>query len=337
VTVAIPTGVGGFAGIKAETTYGTAVVTDQFVEVTKASIKKVKNTATGQGIASGLLVARGARRVVVSQAATGTVDFDVVTNSMGRFLNLLMGGTVTPTLISGTSYTSTFPIADSTGKFATVQMGIPDSGGTIRAYTSRGTKVTGATFSCGIDSLLTATFAVDGQQIDQTITAASPSYVAGATPFHFGQSALKLGTFGAEASVSDVRSVQVQITRPHKLDRFYMGSQVAQVAVKGEPILNAVAAITTTIQVDLSPASKTAFFDRYMADTPTSMVWQFVGPVVSGANNATFQVNLPEVFFDTDSPTLESPDVVTVQMTGTCLYDNTNLPTISTISSDAAL
>lgn len=335
--MALPAGVGGFAGLKFETTYGTAITVDQFVEVSKASIKKVKNTAQGRGIANGLYVPRGVRRVVTSQAGSGTVDFDVVTNSMGRFLNLLTGGTVTPTLINGTSYTGTFPIGDSTGKFATMQMGIPDTGGTMRAYTARGSKVTGATFHCGIDEILQATFNVDARQIDDSIGAASPSYTAGATPFHFGQMGVKLGTFGAEASVPDVRSVQVALTRSHKLDRFYAGNQVSSVALKSEPLLNDYADIQVTLEVDLASTSKTNFVDRFMNDTSTSMVWEFIGPVVSGANNATFRITMPQVFFDQDSPTLEGPDVVTIQMQGTCLYDNTNLPTITTISSDAAL
>jgi hypothetical protein len=335
--VAIPSGIGGFFGLKAESTYGTAVVVDEFIEVNKASIKRIKNTAQGRGIAGGLYGARGNRRVVTSQAGSGTVEFDMVTNSMGRILNGLVGGTVTPTLINGTSYTGTFPLGDSTGKFYTMQFGVPDTGGTMRAQTGRGCKVTGATFSCGIDEILTGSFNIDARQMDDTIGAATPSYVAGATPFHFGQMGVRLGTFGAEVSVNDVRSVQVALNRPHKLDRFYAGNQVSAIALKSEPLLNDYWDIQVTLEVDLSTASKAAFIDRYTADTSTSMVWEFIGPVVSGANNATFRVTMPQVFFDADSPTLEGPDVTTVQMQGQCLFDNTNLPTITTISSDSAL
>lgn len=335
--MALPTGIGGFLGIKPEVTYGTAVTVDQFIEVDKASIKRVKNTAQGRGIANGLFGPRGVRRVVTSQSGTGVTSFAVVTNSMGRVLNGLMGGTVTPTLINGTSYTGSFPFADSTGKFYTIQFGVPDTGGTIRAQTARGAKVTGATFHCGIDELLMADVNVDARQMDDTIGAASPSYTAGATPFHFGQMGVRLGTFGAEASVNDVRSVSVTINRPHKLDRFYAGNQVSSIALKSEPIINDYWDIQVTLEVDLSTASKAAFIDRYTADTSTSMVWEFIGPIVSGANNATFRVTLPQVYFDADSPSLEGPDVTTVQMQGQCLFDNTNLPTITTISSDSAL
>ena len=70
--MALPAGVGGFLGLKAESVYGTAVTVDQFLEVNSAQLKKVKNTAQGRGLANGLFQPRGSRRVVTTKAGGGT-------------------------------------------------------------------------------------------------------------------------------------------------------------------------------------------------------------------------------------------------------------------------
>ena len=330
--MAIAAGIGGFAAIKAETTYGTPVTPDASIEVTAAKLKKVKNTAQGKGLANGLLGARSARRKVTTVAGAGTIDLDVVSNTMGRPLQMLMGSTALPVLINGTSYTQTHTLADNIGKFATVQVGVPDTGGVIRAYTFTSCKVTQADFHCGIDEILQATYTIDAQTMLTATAAISPSYVAGATPFSFAEMTVKLGTFGAEASVTGVRAVDVQFSRSQKVDRFYAGAA----GLKAEPIMNDYMSITGTLQIDFTTVAD--FVTRYVGDTPTSMVITFVQPVaISGANFPTFTMTIPNVYFEGDTPTLDGPDIAGLSIPFTWLYDNANLPSIVMISSDVTL
>lgn len=330
--MAIASGIGAFAAIKAESVYGTPVTPDQSVEVNTAQIKKVKNTAQGRGLANGLLGARGVRRKVTTTAAAGTVGLDVVSNSMGRFLQMLMGATATPVIISGSSYTQTHTLSDNVGKYATIQAGIPDAGGTIRPYTFTSCKVLQADFHCGIDEILQATYTIDSQNMVTATGAISPSYTAGATPFSFAEMTVKLGTFNSEASVTGVRAVDLSFARSQKADRFYAGAA----GLKAEPIMNDYMSITGTIETDF--VTKADFVDRFISDTSTSLVVQFVQPVaISGANFPTITFQIPGIYFDGDTPTIDGPDMVGVSIPFEWLYDNANLPVISMISSDVTL
>lgn len=331
--MAIASGIGGFCAIKAETTYGTPVTPDQSVEVNTAQLKKIKNTAQGRGLASGLLGARGVRRKVTTNAGAGTIGLDVTSNSMGRFLQMTMGATAAPVQIGGTAaYTQTHTMSDNIGKFATIQVGIPDAGGTIRPNTFTSCKVLQADFHCGIDEILQATYTIDAQTMLTATAAITPSYVAAATPFSFAEMTVKLGTFNSEASVTGVRAVDLSFSRSQKADRFYAGAA----GLKAEPIMNDYVAITGTLEIDYTTVAD--FVTRFITDTPTSMVVTFVQPVaIAAANFPTITFQIPNVYFDGDTPTLDGPDMVGLSIPFQWLYDNTNLPSITMISSDTAL
>jgi hypothetical protein len=155
--MAIGSGLGGSFGIVPETVYGTYVAPTRFHEVNKANMKKVKNTVQGGGLAAGRFAQLGSRRVVTTQAGTGSVEMELPSKGFGILLNNLFGGTVVPVQQSATAaYLQTHPIADNVGKFLTLQSGIPDTTGTIRPYSFIGSKITAIEFSCGVDELVIA-------------------------------------------------------------------------------------------------------------------------------------------------------------------------------------
>jgi hypothetical protein len=51
------------------------------------------------------------------------------------------------------AYLQTHPLTDSTGKFFTLQEGVPDLTGTVRPQTFKGGKITSAEFSCKVDEI----------------------------------------------------------------------------------------------------------------------------------------------------------------------------------------
>jgi hypothetical protein len=213
-----------------------------------------------------------------------------------------------------------------------MQAGVPDLGGTVRPYTFLGSKITAIEFACGIDQNLTATVTVDSREVVEDETLAAPSYATGVNVFHFAQGAVKLGTYGAEASVSGVRSMRLRIERPQRTDRFYFGGA----GLKSEPILNDYAVVSGTIDADFT--DKTIFADRFAADSSTSLVWEFVGPNIESTYDETFRITVPMIFFDSDTPVINGPDVVTGPYNFTAAYDGTNAPaTIAYISTDTTL
>jgi hypothetical protein len=329
--MAIGAGIGGQLGIAAESTYGTYVAPTIFPEFSKESIKLKKTTAQSSGIASGRLLDVGSRRVVTQKEATGGWEMEVTNSKMGVLLQALMGTTVTPVQQSAsTAYLQTHTLADTAGKSLTIQKGVPQTSGTVSKYSALGCKVTSCEFSCEAGAMLTSSWEIDGKTVDETPVLASPSYPTGLSPFHFGQMAVKTGTYGTETALDGIRKVSVKIERPQATDRFYAG----QAGLKKEPITNDKVKITGSIEADFTA---TTLADMFRDDTATSFVWEFVGPIIASTYAYTFRIKLPAIFIDDEPPTIDSNEIIRTTFSFTALFDGTNLSAIEYLSTDVTL
>lgn len=331
--MALGSGLAASLGWSAESTYGTYVAPTMWAEAGTVSLRKVKNTVQGGAMAAGRYGRRGTLRNVTTKAGGGTIGMEVYSKRMGRLFNLLLGGTVTPTQQgSTTAYLQTHAIGDPTGKFVTLQSGVPDLGGTVRPYTFLGSKITAIEFSCGIDENLTMSVEVDARDVTESETLAAPSYATGVNVFHFAQAALKLGTYASEATVQGVRKVTVRIARPSRTDRFYQGNA----GLKSEPIINDYVDVSGSVEVDY--ITKADFADRFRDDSSTALLWEFVGPTIETPYAQTWRVKVPQVFFDGETPQVSGPDVVTTTFPFVGRYDGTNPEaTIEYMATDTAL
>ncbi|MFJ8555311.1 phage tail tube protein [Streptomyces sp. NPDC093676] len=328
--MAIGSGLGAQIGIAPEVTYGTFVAPTKFVEFTKESLLLKKTTAQSAGIAAGRLLPLSSRRVVTQTEAQGSIDLEVTNKAMGLLLQALMGTTVTPVQQgAGPAYLQTHTLADTAGKSLTIQKGVPLTTGTVTDKTFLGCKVTSAEFSCEVGGMLSATFEFDSKGCDETQTLATASYPSMAV-FHFGQMAVKTGTFGTETALDGIRKVSVKIERPQAVDRFYAG----QNGTKKEPISNDQVKITGSIEMDYVA---TTLDDLHTSDAGTSMVWEFVGPNIATTFFETFRIKLPVIKLDEAPPAVDGFDVIKPTINFTGLYDGTNQPAIEYISIDSTL
>lgn len=329
--MAIGSGLGSSFGMAPEVTYGTYVAPTRFLEGT-AALTKSKQIYQGGGMAAGRMVQPGGRRYVTSRSAGGSFATTVFSKNMGLLLNGIMGGTVTPVQQGATTaYLQTHTLGDPFGKFFTMQSGIPDLGGTARPYTFLGCQVVAAEFSCELNGALTCSFEVEARDVTEAQTLAAPSYPV-VNEFHFAQAALKLGTYGAEAAVDGVRSMSLRLERRRHDGGPYMGSG----GLRSQGVMNDWTKVSGTIQADY--LTKADFADRFASDDDTSLVWEFVGPTIEGAEAETIRFTVPMVFLDGDTPTADGPDVVRTSYPWVGQHDGTNSPlTIEYISTDIAI
>ncbi|MDH6435611.1 hypothetical protein M2158_004088 [Streptomyces sp. SAI-144] len=326
----IGSGLGAQIGIAAEGSYGTYGAPTKFIEFTKESLALKKTTAQSAGIAAGRLMALSSRRVVTRRESQGTLEMEVSNKGMGLLLQTLMGTTVTPVQQGvTTAYLQTHTLASVAGKSLTIQKGVPLTSGTVTDKSFVGCKITSGEFSCGVGEMLVASFEIDGKDCDEAQTLAAASYSA-MSPFHFGQMALKSGTFGAETALDGIRKVSVKIERPQDVDRFYAN----QSALKKEPIENDQVKITGSLESDYVA---TTLDDLHTSDGGTSLVWEFVGPLIASTFFETFRITLPVVKLDEGPPVVDGFGVVKPTFNFTGLYDLTNLPKIEYISTDVTL
>jgi len=330
----VGSGIATSLGFAAESTYGTYVAPSKFVQFNSEDMKKVRAYIQGGGLASGLMAKLGARRVFPTEAAAGTVTMEVTNKGLGVLFAHLMGSSTAPVQQTSTAaYLQTHAFGDNAGKSLTVQEAVADTTGTNRVQTFKGGKILSAEFSCTADAVLTSAFEFDFMRYSEVETLAAPSYAA-ATPFHFGQMNVKLGNYGSEASVSGVKGVTCKIERPHAVDRYYAGAAIP--GTKAEPLMNGDAAVTGTIDIDF--VNKADFVDRFHGDTSTSVVLEWVGPIIASTFAQTFRIRLPMVFFTGDTPAVDSEDIIGISVPFEAQLDGTNpLATIEYMTTDITL
>ncbi|WP_318203026.1 phage tail tube protein [Streptomyces sp. SCL15-4] len=326
----IGSGLGAQLGIAAESSYGVFVAPTRFVEFTKESLVLKKTTAQSAGVAAGRLVPLSSRRVLTRREVSGSIDLEITNKGMGLLLQALMGTTVTPVQqATTTAYLQTHTLASVAGKSLTVQKGVPLTTGVVTDKTFLGCKVVSGEFSCEVGGMLTGTFEIDGKDCDEGQTLAAASY-ANQTPFHFGQMAVKTGTYGTETALDGIRKVSVKIERPQDVERFYAG----QSGLKKEPIENDQVKITGSLETDYV---STVLDDLHTSDAATSLVWEFTGPNIASTYFETFRITVPAIRLDEGPPTVDGFGVVKPTYNFTGLFDGTNLTKIEYMTTDTTV
>lgn len=316
--MAIGSGLGASVGVVAESTYGTYVAPTRFFAAKSFSVKKVQNVAPVTGVAAGRSAPPD--EVVTTTAATGQIQTDVLRKDFGLLLAHLMGSTATPVQQAATAaYLQTHTLGDNYGRSLTLQGGFPNSAGTVVPKTATGCKITQAQFSCAVDGLVEATFDFDAKTYTEAQSLAAPSYTASNTPFHFGEMAVKLGTYASEASVQGVRSVNLTISRPQDVGRFYAGNSGA----KSEPVWNDFVAVSGTLEVDHVTVAD--FNDRFTGHTNTSMIIEWVGATaIASTYFPTLSFTMPKVYFGDGISEVSGAEVIKGSIPFTAFLDTTN-------------
>ncbi len=332
--MALRTGLGSSLGVAQEASYGTYLPPSKFFEFNAEDMKLNKNTIQGGGMAAGRYAQLGSRRVLTSQMAAGSVTLEVPNKGFGVWLANALGSSAVPVQQGATAaYLQTHVLGDNFGKSLTVQMGVPDLlTGTSNPYSFLGGKITDIEFSCAVQEIATAKVSLDFKQVVENQTLAAPSYLTGMSPFHGGQMSVRLGTFGAETVATGIKKATVKLSRAQKTDRIYAGAA----GLKAEPVMNNWFNVSGTIEADYM--DKTTFADRVASDAPTSLVVEFIGPVIAGGFAQTFRIRVPMVFFESDTPVVAGPDVVSGAFAFTGEVDGTNpFVTAEYLSTDVAV
>lgn len=330
----VGSGVGAFLAAKKETAWGTYTAPSVGFPG-NFNIKPERETVSVGGYAA------AGRMMPLDEIetrlwGTGHYESEILRDGMGMWLQHIMGGNAAPVQQAATTaYLQTHVLADNYGKGLTVQVGAPSTGGTQNPFTGYGGKATAATFSCAKGEVLKMSSDWFFKKVDQIQTAVSPSYTTtqSSLPFNFTQMSLKLGTYGAEASVQGVKGVSVSLARSMNLDdAFYAGNA----GYPSEPVLSgsdidSLTPITGTIEID--NVTKADFIDRFFNHSVTSLVWDFTGPIIASTYAYAFTLTCPRVYFDTTAIEVSGAGVISASVPFTARLDATNgYPTLKYMS-----
>jgi hypothetical protein len=247
-----------------------------------------------------------------------------------------MGGTPTPTQQGGTTaYSTSFPLADTSGLFFTFQGGVPYAtpGGTVKPYSLTGGKVVSAEFSCRVGELLTVSVEIDGKTFTTAQTLATASFPAGLLPWTFQQATVKAGTYGAETALTNVKSFTVRVSRPYDTERYYLAGG----ATKAEPALNDFTQIGGTLEVDYTDD---VMVNHVANATAPSLIFLLEGATDSAGTGYkdTFSITVPQAQITEGNPTVDGPGTVSGSFNFSATDDGTHpAMTLLTINKDTTL
>lgn len=325
-------------GVSAESTYKTYVAPARHIEFLDETLNWNKQVKQGQGLRVGGRVDRAARRVVPAADGGGDITLECASKGLGLLWQAALG-TGTATLVAVSTYQHLFTLGD-TPPSLTVQVGIPEVGGTVDAYSWLGCMVDSWELDIPNNDIASLKLTLDAGDLSTAQTYVAPVYPAAPVNlFHFGNASFTTGTFTAPtstalaASVSalvDVRALTVQVNNNVRDDRYNGGGG----GRKSKPTVGK-RAITGTITFEYDSST---YRDLILNDnTLVGLVATLTGGALS-TGNETLQVALPAIKLDGDLPKPNGPDLITYQGKFTALDDLTNQPIyVVARTADAAL
>lgn len=263
--MAVGAGLATQLGIVTETTPGTQAVPTRFLEINSETMAMGKNVVQGAGLrapatgsgggpaAGSALFERSSRRVVGSWEAKGGFNLDVPFSGLGLLLEHMMGaytpgasgGTNNPLVVQQggtTAWLQTYAPGSLAGKTFTLQIGKPDSSGTVQSFNYPGSKVTDWEVTFDLNQFLKLQVGVDSWQ---ELTADNPQgtaagqalaaavYSAGQQFFQFRQGMIfNGGTLATSAGITTLSSPvgaarvlkgSIKVTHPLDTARVFVG------------------------------------------------------------------------------------------------------------------
>lgn len=331
--MAIGSGLSAQLGLKKETTYATRVVPTAFYEFESEGGARQQKYLESRQLRSGRFFQSGSRRIMTTRDAAVTVGAEVPNKGFGVFLDLLHGNAVTPVIQGATTaYLQTHNMTGDPTKSATIQVGKPDTGGTIRPFDYTGSMVTAASFSCNVDEWLKFSYSFDSNDEDTSQTLATASYPTSLEGFGFQQATATVnGVVQNLTTGSLVKSMSVDLAMPRAVERYGLRSN----AVKAKPILNDYTTGTGSLGFEFTDTTQYGLFTN---GTKVPLILDFTSSSMAGtAFPYRITFTFAQVQFTGTTPSVGGPDILSYDAPFSILDDGTNPPVkIEYMSTDSA-
>ena len=273
-------GIAASYGFKLESAVGTPITVDTHLPLISESIKRTEAFTESAGILAGRRLMQSSQWNSGNITTGGDVQTELYTTSIRSLLTAMMGTE------TGGTLTYTYTPADLYGDSLTVQIGRPDTAGTINPFTYPGMKVASWEIACAAGEFATMGLSFMWCIADEgTATAlVAPTYAAGLRPIKFSGANIVV----AGGTLATVK--QFTLSGDNKLEeRRYLGSQFS-----AEPIESDLRSYTGSIQAQFD--SLTAY-QRYINHTEATLVATLANgtSVVKVTANVRFDGETPNV------------------------------------------
>jgi hypothetical protein len=296
--MAIPSGLSAQLMTSEEVTYGTPVVCDRGFEFRDESLKLEIERIESTALRSGTRVLRSDRWAAGAKNVSGDITMDLTNKSQGRWWKHAFGGVATaqPDAVGNpTVYKHTFTPGDiPVGQ--TIQVGRTDVGGTTRAFTYHGCRISSWEMACAVGDIASVKFSILGEDEDTGTALASISYPASLALMTFVQGSVSIG-----GSAANIKAATVSGNNGLAEDRFFLGSQLRKA-----PLENAMREYTGSLEAEFEDLTA---YNRFVNGTEAELILLFQGATISGVYKYEVKVTA-NVRFDGETPTVGGAEIV---------------------------
>lgn len=314
--MAIRSGLAAQLGAVAEDTWGTYKAPTSFIEFTEESLALAIERIESPGLRASNRVLRTDRWAAGQKRVEGSISFEAPSKGLGLWLKHALGSVSISTPSGATnSRLHAHTLGDPYGLGLTVQVGRPDTGGTVRAFSYTGCKIDELTLSNSVDEFLMVECSMVGEDETTSESLATASYPSSVQLFNWTQGAITIGG----SSVGVVSDFEVTVANAHKSDRYFLGAQTMS-----EPIIAGMTEITGSMTVEFDSLTN---YNRFVNGTVAAVTATWTASTaIEGAFYPYVEVSLPDVRFDGTTPVVGGADVLAIDLPFKALYDGSDQP-----------
>lgn len=317
-------------GVKAESTWGTAVTVDRFYEFNSESITLETGRVESNALRASQRVQRSDRFTPYILGAAGSIEMDVLSKGHGWWLLECMGTSATGSLTDST-YTHTGTIGTLLAQGFTLQVNRPlHPAGTNQAFTYEGGKVAKWGYKSDVEGNLVFTADLVFETGITATALATASYPTAMENLTWAGGAVTIG-----GSAVPVTSFSVEVDNGLDTARHKIRSST----LRQEPVEAKNREITFSLTADFESLTQ---YNRVISTTSAgalaAIVATWTAPTLAGATTyPELEITIPAARFDEISDyTATSTDPLMQTLSGRGLYDGSNSPiTVAYVSVDA--
>jgi len=331
--MAIRSGLAAQLGLAESSTFGTYQTPTRFLEFVEESIEYQIERVESPGLRANNRVLRTDRYAPGQKRVEGSITLEPATKGFGLVLKHALGA-VSITTPSGATNARlhTHTLGDIFGTSLTVQVGRPDTSGTVQPFTYVGCRADTLSFTSSVDELLVAELGLVGQDQVTSESLATATYPTTGSAASYEQFYWTQGTISlAGSSVAVVTDFEMEINNNLKSDRYFLGA-----ATMSEPILAGMTEITGTVTVEF--LNLTAM-NRFVNNTQAAINAKWTAATaIESTTYPYLEIDIPKARFDGPAnPQVGGPDVLTHELPFKVIFDGTNGPiTVDYQTSDTA-
>jgi len=318
--MALKSGLNAQLGFAAETTWGTPVTVTKFVPLVSESIVKEVARLESSGIIAGRRVLSTNQFAGGDVTVSGDIQLEVALHGIGSLWKWMLGSATTTSTGGSAPFTHTCTPGDLSDDHLTVQVGRPDTAGTVDAFTYSGLKCASWELAGSAGELATLGVSVVGKDEATNTALATATFTNGVDQsFTYNNGSITIG--GSSVNVKDFK---ISGDNGLNAERRFLGA-----ATISEPLEAALREYGGELTCEWEGFTQ---YNRYVAASTVALV-----VTLSAGSGASVTITT-NVRLDGSTPTVQGQEILEQSIPFKCVAGtDAGAITVAVVNSDATV